>query len=73
MSLNTFYYLAILAEAAYFDFWDDENEQLLFGEERIKAALINDGDGFSETQAEDFINNWAVVAHQPNTLSGFSK
>ncbi len=55
---------ALLSEASY------ANLQNKFASEDVKTALITEG--FSQTQAEDFIKQWRVVAHQPNTLSGFS-
>lgn len=73
---KNFFELAQLAEASYADFWDDATNQLITDRSRVEIALIDlQSDGkykFSETQAEEFTNNWSVIAHQPNTTSGYS-
>jgi len=64
VAIKDFFALAQLAEASYSKF--DE-----LGD---RDALINDGKGFSATQADLFLADWQLVAggHQPNTASGFS-
>lgn len=69
--MNTKYLFdqALLSEASYANFWDQVNG-VLKDSAGIKSALIDEG--FSETQADDFLGTWTVVAHQPNTWSGLS-
>lgn len=69
--MNTKYLFeqALLSEASYADFWDQDNG-VIKNLVEIESALIDRG--FSETQADDFIGTWTVVAHQPNTWSGLS-
>lgn len=57
-----FFELSQLAEASYANF--------SVPEENYDEAL--EDKGFSSTQATDFLSNWLVVTHQPNTTSGFS-
>lgn len=65
-NLVQFFELAQLAEASYADFSDPDIE--------ARAALIDNGDGFSPTQADLFLADWQIVsgAHRPNTDSGHS-
>ena len=58
------YQQALLAEAAYANFSNVSNEQSYVS--ALRTA------GFSEAQAEEFVANWSIVSHQPNTDSGFS-
>ena len=72
---------SLLSEAAYANFAD-----LDFSDEtKVKTALQrigNDPDkpnepddpeqGFSASQAEEFVKHWRIVSHQPNTDHGFS-
>ncbi|MCU7937651.1 MAG: hypothetical protein KZQ99_22850 [Candidatus Thiodiazotropha sp. (ex Dulcina madagascariensis)] len=57
---------SILSEASYADF--DISGAIT--QTDIENALI--ANGFSNTQASDFITNWKVVSHLPNTSTGFS-
>lgn len=84
MGINKFYDMAILAEASYvlFDeidgFNDDTGKIEAISEQirtdRIKTALQNNNlEGkLSPSQANEFVETWAVVYHQENTDSGFS-
>lgn len=60
------YELAELAEASY--------ANLVNGDATLVAELQNHQNDmyFSFSQAEDLANSWAVVAHRPDTDSGFS-
>ncbi|AFJ03706.1 Alkaline phosphatase [Methylophaga frappieri] len=70
MTANNLFQQALLAEAAYADFWNHATEQLITDSSLIAAALTFEG--FSQTQAEEFVDEWTVRAHQPNTFSGLS-
>lgn len=52
--------LAQLAEASYADFTSSDKKQALKDE------------GFSETQATEFLTHWQVVNQMPDTIHGFS-
>ncbi|AGF79748.1 Ca2+-binding protein, RTX toxin [Desulfocapsa sulfexigens DSM 10523] len=72
MSSSSIYYdMALLSEAAYVLF--DKIEDLTI-EDDIRDALQNSAfEGkMTAEQAEDFVNNWEVIYHQPNTDTGFS-
>ena len=59
---------ALLSEASYADL---DSKKIDFTDpEDVKAALI--AEGFSPTQASNFVSQWDVKDHQPNTGSGFS-
>ena len=66
INADKFFELAQLAEAAYADFSDPGLSP--------KDALMDDGKGFSQAQADFFLANWAIVTdgHRPNTASGYS-
>ena len=65
-STKSLFELAQLAEASYAKF--DE-----FGNTKDALIALDDGDyEFSPTQAGEFIKNWRVVHHQPDTASGYS-
>ena len=65
MEFKGYFRHAELSEASYADF------EGLTKTEEFKTAL--EAEGFSPTQAADFVTHWQVVDHQPNTLvSGFS-
>lgn len=73
MTTNSLFEQAQLAEAAYANFWDDITNTLITDQAKVIAALKGeDGDGFSETQAQEFTNNWEIISHQPDTDTGFS-
>lgn len=72
MTTGTLFQQAQLAEAAYADFWDENSNQVLVDAGDIKDALLALDPAFSETQAQQFIEEWEVVAHQPDTETGFS-
>jgi Ca2+-binding RTX toxin-like protein len=59
--------MASLAEASYTEF-----EKFPTSESGVVSSLI--AKGFSQTQANDFIQHWSIVegSHQPNMPSGFS-
>jgi hypothetical protein len=57
-----------LAEAAYANFVNGGG--LIATGDELKTALI--AEGFSESQAADFVTHWQVVSQQPDTASGFS-
>jgi hypothetical protein len=64
---------AQLAEAAYANFIGSDGS-LVTDDDSIKTALM--ASGISPTQATNFVSQWKVLAHQPNTDSdsdsGFS-
>lgn len=60
---------AQLAEAAYANFFDNSGN-LITTNSGVSTALQNDG--MSEEQATEFVKQWQVVSHQPDTSSGFS-
>lgn len=64
MDTTTLYQQALLSEAAYADL-ENINTQ-----DEYEAALI--ASGLSPAQVDEFITNWRVISHQPNTDSGFS-
>jgi len=69
--VGEFFDIATLAEASYvlFDKLTD------FTDKKVLDALQNNIDfngNFSATQAANFVAEWEVVSHQPNTDSGFS-
>ncbi|MDF1589580.1 MAG: hypothetical protein P1P93_10600 [Gammaproteobacteria bacterium] len=57
MATRMLFEQALLAEASYADFSNVDNE------ENYLAALRDNG--FSATQAEEFVDEWVIVAHQP--------
>jgi len=75
MSVENLYDYALLSEASYADL------QNKLTADDVKTALqrigSSDGEpddpdkGFSLTQAEEFIQKWEIVHHQPDTESGF--
>lgn len=69
MNTGMLYTNALLAEAAYADFWDQNNGEIK-DSEGIKTSL--EAEGFSPTQAQEFTDTWEVLAHQSNTWSGLS-
>ncbi len=81
MNTREIFDLGQLAEAAYGDFYN-EDENLIFKDDddvqNILQGKAPDGSAgdkavqMSATQARLFIEHWSVVAHQPNTSSGFS-
>ncbi len=73
--------LGQLAEAAYGNFFNDDLQIVIKDENALQNILQGkapDGSAgnkavqMSATQARLFIEHWSVVAHQPNTSSGFS-
>ena len=63
--------LADLAEASYRNFGLIPAGQILEGS-ALKQPLIAGSSPWPEARADEFIRHWRVVAHQPNTASGFS-
>ena len=63
-----------LAEASYGDFELELPNDGIYEQSFVAAAIQNTGDknNFSATQAAEFVSHWRVVAHQPETTSGFS-
>lgn len=57
---------ALLAEAAYALFSESGD----YSDSSVSAALV--AEGMSESQAQDFVGKYKLVAYQPNTSSGFS-
>jgi hypothetical protein len=68
MDTGKSYKNALMAEATYAG--EARNPDGSFDNEKVKKALKSED--FSETQAQDFVEDWQVVAHQPNTFSGLS-
>jgi hypothetical protein len=62
--------LADLAEAAYIDFGVVPHGGLT--ESQLKTVLATKADAWPEARRNEFALHWRVVAHQPNTESGFS-
>ena len=73
---SSLFELAQLAEVAYADFWDASRGIVLTDPEAVKKRLVDLQPDrtydFSSAQATEFLANWSVIAHQPNTTSGFS-
>jgi hypothetical protein len=86
MNTTEIFDLGQLAEAAYGNFVDNDGDLIAIEDElqnilrglKLDTAtgqVVKDEDSsmsFSETQAIRFTDSWAVVAHQPDTDSGFS-
>ncbi|SFG13752.1 calcium-binding protein [Neptunomonas qingdaonensis] len=72
MDIKTAYNHALLAEAAYADLWDEAANKTVTSVDKVKAALLAVTSPLSETQIDEFLNDWEVVSHQANTASGFS-
>ncbi|MES9991037.1 MAG: hypothetical protein ABW098_03750 [Candidatus Thiodiazotropha sp.] len=78
MEINSAYSSALLSEASYANFQTAINPDGSFNEGRVITALVDlngkvdPDDGFSPTQADDFITHWRVAHHLPNTSTGFS-
>ncbi len=70
MNIKATYNHALLAEAAYANLWDKDSHSVFTSDKKIEGALTRNG--FSKTQAEEFVKDWEVVSHQANTASGFS-
>jgi pimeloyl-ACP methyl ester carboxylesterase len=68
MNTRDFGMMAELAEASYALFIKQENGLTI--NQDSKVALTDSG--FSDSQADDFLNRWEIAHHQPNTDSGFS-
>lgn len=64
MNTNEMFETPLLSEAAYADL-DGKTIP-----EDVGKVLI--AEGFSPTQATEFVTQWRVVDHQPNTLTGLS-
>ncbi len=64
MDINNLLDSAMLSEAAYADLAGNTAPKVI--KEALKA------EGFSPTQAAEFVTQWRVVDHQPNTLTGLS-
>ena len=62
--------LADLASIMFSSYGDYNPEDPNYSEEIFKASLMEAG--FTETQADDFIERYEVVHQRPNTASGFS-
>ncbi|RLA22719.1 MAG: hypothetical protein DRQ61_05750, partial [Gammaproteobacteria bacterium] len=70
---------AMLSEASYADFdgidltKDDDVKTALTKQPTILGIPDPFADPvFTESQAQDFVDHWKVISHQPNTVSGFS-
>jgi len=61
---------AQLSEAAYANLWNSALQQTITSSEDVKTAL--QAEGMSATQASEFVSQWSVVDHLPNTGNGFS-
>ena len=59
-----------LAEAAYAKLWDTALNKPITATDDVKTALIDEG--MSIAQAAEFLKNWRVVDHIPDTYKGFS-
>lgn len=75
MSIEKTMMMAELSEASYADFSVALQSDGSYLRSRVKNAITNiggAGNGFSNTQASDFVSRWRVVDHLPNTITGFS-
>jgi hypothetical protein len=65
---------AQLAEAAYANLWNADNDRPIAADDDVIAALQDDTNNmsFSDAQADAFVKTWQVVDHIPDTASGFS-
>ncbi len=75
MELTDFFKMSELSEASYANFQAAKNPDGSFDVGKVQLALKNVDEldqGFSESQAANFVKHWKVVSHQPNTASGFS-
>jgi len=70
MTTGSLFEQAQLAEASYADLWDEGTNSLITNLDDVQDALI--AYSFSEKQAQEFTQNWEVISHQPDTVSGFS-
>ena len=59
--------MAVLAEASYANLLLEND---IYDE--LQSADFGAGQSFSATQAAEFVTNWTVVNHQPDTSTGFS-
>jgi pimeloyl-ACP methyl ester carboxylesterase len=64
--------LADLAQAAYVNFGVIPASGLSGDTLKSKLALAEYADSWPEARRDEFALHWRVVAHQPNTASGFS-
>ena len=69
-AIQELYQQAVLAEAAYANFWDNNLNALITNPEDVKNALI--ASKFSPAQATAFVKKWRVAHHIPDTTNGFS-
>jgi hypothetical protein len=69
MNVRDFGVMAELAEASYALFVERKSDGSLISQDS-KTALT--GAGFSDSQADAFLDRWEVVHHQPDMDSGFS-
>ena len=79
MNTTELYDLGLLAEVAYGNFINDEGKVIIVENDIKKILQGKDIDGvenfnlkLSKTQAEAFITDWQIVAHQTDTETGFS-
>lgn len=75
MDINSIANKAKLSEASYANLRDAKNSDGNYDIDKVRIALTaigGENKGFSEAQATNFVNNWKVLAHQPDTDSGFS-
>ncbi|WP_169740871.1 hypothetical protein, partial [Stenoxybacter acetivorans] len=73
MNIQNLSQYALLAQAsyAYLENFKDKNGD--YKESIVQDALIDvDRGSFASNQAENFVKNYEVISHQPNTSSGFS-
>lgn len=71
-SIKNLYDAAFLAEVAYVDFAKVDMTNLVQYKKDIEREFSNGKSNLSEVQINYFLENFRVVAHQPNTKSGFS-
>lgn len=74
ITVKSMFELAQLAEAAYADLW--EHNQEVTNKEGVEGALKKIDEDlnktFSESQAVALTEAWSVITHRPNTESGYS-
>ena len=67
MMISKSYFQSLLSEASYAQLQTAKERNGTFNPKKVKIALI--AEGFSPTQASDFLNQWQVVDHQLDTTS----
>ncbi|WP_156521221.1 hypothetical protein [Halothiobacillus diazotrophicus] len=70
MEVSDLFLSSSVSETSYANLQAAKKADGSFDLDKVRAALI--AKGFSPTQAAEFVTQWRVVDHQPNTLTGLS-